>query len=73
MQVISTEGLHQLHIFIFVMAIVHVLYSAFTVLVGLWQVRLLFPSTSVLFIFAAASSKIEMMVEQGLCSNFVHK
>lgn len=38
-QVISTEGLHQLHIFIFVMAIVHVIYSAFTVLVGLWQVH----------------------------------
>ncbi|KAG0566659.1 hypothetical protein KC19_7G079800 [Ceratodon purpureus] len=38
-QVISTEGLHQLHIFIFVMAIVHVIYSAITVLVGLWQVH----------------------------------
>ncbi|XP_024384762.1 MLO-like protein 15 isoform X1 [Physcomitrium patens] len=38
-QVISIEGLHQLHIFIFVMAIVHVVYSAVTVLLGLWQVH----------------------------------
>lgn len=38
-QVISAEGLHQLHIFIFVMAIVHVVYSALTVIVGLWQVH----------------------------------
>ncbi|XP_073386688.1 MLO-like protein 15 isoform X2 [Physcomitrium patens] len=38
-QVISEEGLHQLHIFIFVMAVVHVLYSCLTVLVGLWQVH----------------------------------
>lgn len=38
-QAISVEGLHQLHIFIFVLACVHVFYSCFTVLVGLWQVR----------------------------------
>lgn len=38
-QVISVSGLHQLHIFIFVMAIVHVIYSAATVLLGLWQVH----------------------------------
>ena len=37
-QVISVEGLHQLHIFIFVMAVIHVCYSCLTVLVGLWQV-----------------------------------
>ncbi|KAG0581803.1 hypothetical protein M758_3G010600 [Ceratodon purpureus] len=37
--VISVEGLHQLHIFIFVLAVIHVLYSCFTVLVGLLQVR----------------------------------
>ncbi|KAG0555430.1 hypothetical protein KC19_12G168400 [Ceratodon purpureus] len=38
-QVISVEGLHQLHIFIFVMAVIHVCYSCLTVLVGLWQVH----------------------------------
>jgi mlo protein len=38
-QVISESGLHELHIFIFVMAVVHVLYSCVTVLLGLWQVH----------------------------------
>lgn len=38
MPVISVEGLHQLHIFIFILAVVHVCYSCLTVLVGLLQV-----------------------------------
>lgn len=38
-QVISASGLHELHIFIFVLAVVHVLYSCVTVLLGLWQVH----------------------------------
>lgn len=38
-QVISASGLHELHIFIFVMAVVHVLYSCVTVFLGLWQVH----------------------------------
>jgi hypothetical protein len=37
-QVISSGGLHELHIFIFVLAVAHVLYSCVTVLLGLWQV-----------------------------------
>lgn len=37
--VISVEGLHQLHIFIFVLAIIHVIYSCITVLVGVLQVH----------------------------------
>lgn len=47
-QVISQEGLHQLHIFIFVMAVVHVLYSAITVLIGLFEVKSLSPYLHVL-------------------------
>ncbi|CAM6108923.1 unnamed protein product [Calypogeia fissa] len=35
----STESLHQLHIFIFVMAVVHVFYSCFTMLFGFTQLR----------------------------------
>jgi hypothetical protein len=42
--VISVEGLHQLHLFIFVLAVIHVLYSCFTVLVGLAQVSIFFLS-----------------------------
>lgn len=38
-QLISAAGLHELHIFIFVLAVVHVLYSCLTVLLGLWQVH----------------------------------
>lgn len=38
-QVISATGLHELHIFIFVLAVVHVFYSCLTVLLGLWQVH----------------------------------
>ncbi|KAG0615345.1 hypothetical protein M758_5G033600 [Ceratodon purpureus] len=38
-QVISASGLHELHIFIFVLAVVHVLYSCVTVLLSLWQVH----------------------------------
>ncbi|BBN08300.1 mlo protein [Marchantia polymorpha subsp. ruderalis] len=37
--VLSTESLHQLHIFIFVMAVVHVFYSCFTMLFGFTQLR----------------------------------
>ncbi|KAL2630826.1 hypothetical protein R1flu_015512 [Riccia fluitans] len=37
--VLSTESLHQLHIFIFVMAVVHVFYSCFTMLLGFTQLR----------------------------------
>ncbi|KAL3688842.1 hypothetical protein R1sor_015151 [Riccia sorocarpa] len=37
--VLSTESLHQLHIFIFVMAVVHVFYSCFTMLFGFTQIR----------------------------------
>lgn len=37
--VISVEALHQLHIFIFVLAVVHVVYSCLTILVGLLQVK----------------------------------
>lgn len=50
-QVISAEGLHQLHIFIFVMAIIHVCYSALTVIVGLWQVSNLKKQSSIFFMF----------------------
>jgi hypothetical protein len=39
-QIISVEGLHQIHLFIFVLAIVHVCYSCATVLLGLLQVTL---------------------------------
>ncbi|CAM6026264.1 unnamed protein product [Sphagnum balticum] len=38
-QVISVEGLHQLHIFIFVMAVVHVFYSCITVLLGFYKMH----------------------------------
>lgn len=38
-QVISAGGLHELHIFIFVLAVVHVLYSCVTVLLGILQVH----------------------------------
>uniref|UniRef100_A0A7N0R8J8 MLO-like protein n=1 Tax=Kalanchoe fedtschenkoi TaxID=63787 RepID=A0A7N0R8J8_KALFE len=36
---ISTEGLHQLHIFIFVLAVFHVLYCAFTMALGRLKMR----------------------------------
>ncbi|KAG0579808.1 hypothetical protein KC19_4G124800 [Ceratodon purpureus] len=37
--VISLEGLHQLHIFIFVLTCVHVGYSIITVFLGFWKMR----------------------------------
>ncbi|CAM6105161.1 unnamed protein product [Calypogeia fissa] len=37
--VFPSESLHQLHIFIFVMAVVHVLYSGLTMLLGFTQLR----------------------------------
>jgi mlo protein len=37
--VISLEGLHQLHIFIFVLTCVHVGYSIVTVFLGFWKMR----------------------------------
>ncbi len=39
-QAISKESLHQLHIFIFVLAVIHVVYSCLTILVGLAQVSI---------------------------------
>lgn len=35
--IISQEGLHQLHIFIFVMTCVHVAYSCITVFLGFYK------------------------------------
>lgn len=39
MHIISLDGLHQLHIFIFVLTCVHVGYSIFTVFLGFWKMR----------------------------------
>ncbi len=39
-QITSVEGLHQIHLFIFVLATVHVCYSCATVLLSLLQVTL---------------------------------
>jgi hypothetical protein len=36
--IISLEGLHQLHIFIFVMTVVHVVYCCATVFLGFYKV-----------------------------------
>lgn len=38
-QFISAEGLHQLHIYIFVLAVVHVVYSVVTMVLGIWKVN----------------------------------
>jgi hypothetical protein len=38
-QIISVESLHQIHLFIFVLAIVHVCYSCITVLLGFLKVH----------------------------------
>lgn len=38
-QLVSLEGLHQLHIFIFVLAIVYVVFCAATMILGSFQVR----------------------------------
>jgi len=37
--IISLDGLHQLHVFIFVLTCVHVGYSIFTVFLGFWKMR----------------------------------
>ena len=47
MPLISTHGLHQLHIFIFFLAVFHVIYSAITMALGRLKVStnfLLLPS-----------------------------
>jgi len=56
-QIISVESLHQIHLFIFVLAIVHVCYSCITVLLGFLKVKievstgLFFASVSLLLCF----------------------
>ena len=55
-QVISASGLHELHIFIFVLAVVHVLYSCVTVLLSLWQVS----EHPTLSLFSWRSSPVEV-------------
>jgi hypothetical protein len=60
-QIISVESLHQIHLFIFVLAIVHVCYSCITVLLGFLKVKievstgLFFASVSLLLCFRVCS------------------
>lgn len=55
MQLISLNGLHQLHIFIFFLAVLHVVFSGITMTLGRLKV-----STSV--IFDAHSYKIDAKI-----------